>query len=117
MMQLVIGNGSIPDAESLAEAITKDAHEGNLETWSFCRSLIGGMPAKCIYHDTEQTRQDHKVAYFHVHAESKFVYFDLHPAEGSDLSETEKLFLLARLSEILICNYKGRFFDIHIGWS
>ena len=74
-MQLVIGNGSIPDAESLAEA------------------------------------------YFHVHAESNFVYFDLHPAEGSDLSETEKLFLLGRLSEILICNYKGRFFDIHIGWS
>lgn len=114
-MKLRVNCQTQPDAANLVRDILQQVQNGEIQTWS-CANVNVDVQRRnlpCIYHDTDQTRQENKIAYFHVFQLGTEVVLNMYPRYGTNMDRPVKLWLLGRLAEMIISNYIERFESIH----
>lgn len=106
---------SQPIAASLARDILEQVQNGDIPTWTYANVNVDELHRNlpCIRHDTEQTREENKIAYFHIHQQGLDVMCDMYLRRGSNMEQNVKLWLLGRLAEMIISHYITRFESIH----
>ena len=99
----------------IAHDILDKVRNGEFDTWSFAHVSVDEQRQHlpCIYHDTAQTQDEDKIAYFHVYQLGTQVVFDMYPRRDSNLTRDVKLWLLGRLAEMVISHYIEHIVSIH----
>jgi len=114
-MNLRVECQSQPIAAELSRDILQQVNDGRIQAWRYVNVNVDEQrrDLPCIFHDTDQTREENKIAYFHVYQQGSEVRFDMYPRRGTNMGPDVKLWLLGRLAEMVISHYIGRFESIH----